>query len=213
MNNYILGIETSSDICGISLFNNKTNIDIIEKKNSRKHAEVLPNYVISILKNNQLKVNDISAVAVSIGPGSFTGLRVGLSFAKGLVYAIKCPIIPVPTILSLAYGLKDKEPNSGIIKSHGDKIFFQEFNWDSKIPSIKSKPVLGNIYDYLNKFKNGFHYNCDEFLKNTKTIYRGKPSANNVGALANIYYEDWSITKPYDLISDYIYPYNVKSNG
>lgn len=212
MDKTILAIETSSNICSTSLFKNGKNIDILENDADRKHAEVLPGYVISLLENNQLKIKNIDAIAVSIGPGSFTGLRVGLSFAKGLAYAIKCPIIPVPTILAMAYGLRYKKPLSGIIRSHGEKIFFQEFIWDKKVPTIKDKPILGNIYNYLEKVKDGFHFNCEEFLINIENIYSGKPSAKNIATLANIYFQKWNIPKPYTLTSEYIYPYIVKSN-
>jgi len=212
MDKTILAIETSSNICSTSLFKNGKNIDVLDNDADRKHAEVLPSYVISLLENNQLKIKNIDAIAVSIGPGSFTGLRVGLSFAKGLAYAIKCPIIPVPTILAMAYGLRYKKPLSGIIRSHGEKIFFQEFIWDKKVPSIKDKPILGNIYNYLEKVKDGFHFNCEEFLINIENIYSGKPSAKNIATLANIYFQKWNIPKPYTLTSEYIYPYIVKSN-
>ena len=211
MDKTILAIETSSSICSVSLFKNKKNIDVLENDTDRKHAEVLPGFVISLLENNQLKIKNIDAIAVSIGPGSFTGLRVGLSFAKGLAYAIKCPIIPVPTILAMAYGLRFKKPSSGIIKSHGEKIFFQEFIWNKQVPLIKDKPVLGNIYNYLEKIKNGFHYNCEEFLISIENIYCAKPSAKNIATLANIYFQQWNIPKPYNLTSEYIYPYIVKS--
>ncbi len=180
INKTILAIETSSSICSASLFKNGENIGVLENDTDRKHAEVLPDYVVSLLENNQLKIKNIDAIAVSIGPGSFTGLRVGLSFAKGLAYAIKCPIIPVPTILAMAYGLRFKKPLNGIIRSHGEKIFFQEFIWDKKVPSIKDKPVLGDIHNYLDKIRGGFHFNCEEFLINKENIYSVKPSAKNI---------------------------------
>ncbi len=212
MNKIILAIESSSSICSTSIFKNGKNIDFLESNADRNHAEVLPGYVKSLIENNQLKNKDIDAIAVSIGPGSFTGLRVGLSFAKGFSYAIKCPIIPVPTILAMAYGLRLKKPLSGIIRSHGEKIFFQEFIWDKQVPSIKNKPVLGNIHNYLEKVKDGFHFNCEEFLIDLENIYKAKPSAKNIATLANIYFQKWNIPKPYNLTSEYIYPYIVKSN-
>ena len=212
MNKTILAIETSSSICSASLFKNGENIGILENDTDRKHAEVLPGYVVSLLENNQLKIKNIDAIAVSIGPGSFTGLRVGLSFAKGLAYAIKCPIIPVPTILAMAYSLRSKKPLNGIIRSHGEKIFFQEFIWDKKVPSIKDKPVLGDIHNYLDKVRGGFHFNCEEFLINAGNIYSAKPSSKDIAKLANIYFEKWHVPKPYGLTSEYIYPYVIKSN-
>jgi len=210
MKKIILAIETSSNICSVSLFRDGNNIDLIENLINKKHDELLSEYTQSILKNNQLKVIDIDTISVSIGPGSFTGLRVGLSFAKGIAYAIKCSIIPVPTILSLAYSLKDKEPLNGIIHSHGNKVFFQEFNWDKGIPSIKNKPILGNINDFKDKIRYGFQYNCGKMLKNRNDVFNVKPSSINIGALSYLYYSEWNNPKPHDLISDYFYPYKIK---
>ena len=127
MNRLILSIETSSKICSVGLLSNGKNLGFIEKLDGKKHAELLPEFVEKLLKKNKVQVKSIDAIAVSIGPGSFTGLRVGLSFAKGVAYAIKCPIIPVPTILSIAYSLRKKKPTSGIIRSHGEKVFFSKF--------------------------------------------------------------------------------------
>ena len=181
MKKIILAIETSSNICGVSLFKNGKNIDVIENSINRRHDELLSDYTQSILKNNKLKVDEINTISVSIGPGSFTGLRVGLSFAKGIAYAVKCSIVPVPTILSLAYSIRDKKPLNGIMHSHANKIFFQEFNWKEGIPSIKTKPILGNINEYKNKIKNGFQYNCEKILKNRESIFSANLSSINIG--------------------------------
>jgi len=213
MGKLILGIETSSNICSVSLFNNNENIGVIEELIDRKHAEVLPDYIEILLKNSKKKIINIDAIAVSIGPGSFTGLRVGLSFAKGIAYAIKCSIIPVPSILSLAFSLKDKKPINGIIRSHGDKVFFQEFIWDKGFPRVKSKPELGNIDNYHDRIKNGFQWNCETILKNKNNIYSVVPSAKHIGSLAYVFYDDWNIPKPYNLISEYIYPFQIQSRG
>ena len=94
----IIAIETATDICGIALIKNGKCIEKVEKQIPKKHAEQLPLYyetLISPSTYNKLKIN---AVAVSIGPGSFTGLRVGLGFAKGLAYAKEKPKNPIQNI-------------------------------------------------------------------------------------------------------------------
>ena len=126
MNRLILSIETSSKICSVGLLSNGKNLGFIEELDGRKHAELLPEFVEKLLKKNKVQVKLIDAIAVSIGPGSFTGLRVGLSFAKGVAYAIKCPIIPVPTILSIAYSLRKKNQLVELL-DHMVKKFFSRF--------------------------------------------------------------------------------------
>ena len=78
----------------------------IEKKDPKKHLEMLPIYFNQL--KSQLGDKEIDVLAVSIGPGSFTGLRIGLGFAKGLALGLKIPIIPVPTLQILAFSYKKK---------------------------------------------------------------------------------------------------------
>ena len=108
---FILALETSSSICGASILLNDELLSIEEKNTSRQHAELLPDLTRASLKNINKTLDDINAIAISIGPGSFTGLRVGLGFAKGIAYAKTLPIIPVSSLLSLAYSLKRESQN------------------------------------------------------------------------------------------------------
>ena len=130
----ILAIETSSNICGISLISKGECIDIIEEESNKKHAEVLPEFYLKLKNSTGFILDDIDAIAISIGPGSFTGLRIGLSFAKGLAFSKNLPIIPISTMMSLAYSLKDNKPEGGIIYSHAKRVFYQDIKWDKKLP-------------------------------------------------------------------------------
>ena len=127
LNKYILAIETSSSICGVAVIHNKEILSIEEEDVRRKHAELLPDITKSSLNNIKLTLDDIDAIAISIGPGSFTGLRIGLGFSKGMAYAKDLPIVPVPSMLSLAYSLREHEPTQGILHSHANKVFFRLF--------------------------------------------------------------------------------------
>ncbi len=102
-NNTILAIETSSDICGISFIENGTFIDSIDEEKSKQHAEILPQLYQKLQSKTNFSLSNIDALAVSIGPGSFTGLRIGLSFTKGLAFSKNLPIIPISTMMALAF--------------------------------------------------------------------------------------------------------------
>ena len=93
-NNTILAIETSSNICGISFIENGTLIDSMDKDKSKQHAEILPKLYQELQIRTNFTLSNVDALAVSIGPGSFTGLRIGLSFTKGLAFSKNLPIIP-----------------------------------------------------------------------------------------------------------------------
>ena len=93
----ILSIESSSTICGVAVIEKGDILSLVEKSAYRKHAEILPEFIQIALEQSKKTVSDLDAIAVSIGPGSFTGLRIGLGMAKGLAYSHNLPIIPVPT--------------------------------------------------------------------------------------------------------------------
>ena len=103
----ILAVETATSVCAAALLRGGEVKSEISKITQRRHNETLPEIVDTVLSDAGSKASDIDAIAVSIGPGSFTGLRVGLSFAKGLALAVGAEIIPVATLDSLASGLLD----------------------------------------------------------------------------------------------------------
>ena len=98
----ILNIETSSTICSVCLAKDGVLLDYKEDQQGNSHARVLTAFIDELMKHNGLSLSALDAVAVSAGPGSYTGLRIGTSVAKGLCYALNKPLIAVPTLLSMA---------------------------------------------------------------------------------------------------------------
>ena len=206
---YILAIETSSSICGVAIIHNNEVLSIEEKDVKQRHAELLPGLTKASLKNIKKTLDDIDAIAVSIGPGSFTGLRIGLGFSKGIAYAKNVPIIPIPSMLSLAFSLRKYEPKQGILHSHANKIFFQTFRWENNIPFLNEEPQVGEIDDYFQVLSNGFHYNCENLLPNLKQLDLANHSSSNIGQLASIYFEDLVVYEPHSLVPSYIAPFKT----
>jgi tRNA threonylcarbamoyladenosine biosynthesis protein TsaB len=100
---YILNIETSTKNCSVTIAKNGVTVicnEIAEEGYS--HAERLHVFIEAILKEAGIAYKDLSAIAVSQGPGSYTGLRIGVSAAKGLCYALGIPLIAVDTLQILA---------------------------------------------------------------------------------------------------------------
>lgn len=111
----IINIETSSAVCSVCLASNGVVIDYREDRNKNSHARVLNLLIEDLLKSNGKTFNDVDAFAVSAGPGSYTGLRIGVSAAKGFCYALNKKLIGVPTLLSLASAIKTKQPHAQYI--------------------------------------------------------------------------------------------------
>jgi len=101
-NTTILGIETTGELCSVSLFFSEKEIFTSGIQKKHVHSEKLLELVDSVFKTASTEIKNIGAIAVSMGPGSFTGLRIGLSAAKGLATGAELPIIPVPTFDAMA---------------------------------------------------------------------------------------------------------------
>lgn len=102
----ILAIETSTRICSAAIVENGSPLAEFAVAGKNVHVERLVPMILSILENSHINFSYIDAIAVSIGPGSFTGLRIGLSTAKGIAYALDKKIVTVPTLDSIAYRLR-----------------------------------------------------------------------------------------------------------
>ena len=100
----ILNLETSTQICSVSLSEDGNVIGWKEDSEGRNHAKLLTVFIEDLLKEKGLNPEDLDAIAVSKGPGSYTGLRIGVSAAKGMAYALSIPLISVNTLKMLASG-------------------------------------------------------------------------------------------------------------
>ncbi|HPI73606.1 MAG TPA: tRNA (adenosine(37)-N6)-threonylcarbamoyltransferase complex dimerization subunit type 1 TsaB [bacterium] len=98
----ILAIETASQVCAVALAQGRELVAEYRLNLKNQHARLLAASVEKILSDCRVQLEDLQAIAVSIGPGSFTGLRIGLSFAKGLAFGRELPIVGVPTLQALA---------------------------------------------------------------------------------------------------------------
>ncbi len=104
---FIINIETSTKVCSVALSKDGGLVNIHEIKNDKYvHAEKLTLLIQKALTEAKIKFNELSAVAISSGPGSFTGLRIGVSTAKGLAYSLGIPLISIDSLTSLFHLFK-----------------------------------------------------------------------------------------------------------
>jgi len=147
--NYILNIETATKNCSVSLARNGETIlykEIAEQGYS--HAEKLHVFIEEILKESQIDIKLLKAVAVSKGPGSYTGLRIGVSTAKGLCYALGIPLIAVDTLAVLAQSVSQK---NGLIVPMIDarrmEVYSAVFDHNhQKIKDVQAEILTENSY-------------------------------------------------------------------
>lgn len=111
---YILNIDTSSDICSVSVFAEGKLINFQEIQEKNSHASQLAPITNQLLRELNIKANQLEAVAINKGPGSYTGLRIGTAFAKGLCYALNIPLIAVDCLKILAQDFLLKFPDANV---------------------------------------------------------------------------------------------------
>lgn len=110
----ILCLETSTEVCGVALSVNGNILEEREDKSGKNHALQLARFVDEVMKSSGLSFSQLDAIAVSGGPGSYTGLRIGVSTAKGLCYAAGLPLIAIATLESMAHHVISNSQNYGI---------------------------------------------------------------------------------------------------
>ena len=150
----ILNIETATKNCSVAIAKEGETIackEIAEQNFS--HAEKLHVFIEALLAENNLQFNDLSAVAVSQGPGSYTGLRIGVSSAKGFCYALNIPLIAIDTLQLLAKQIKVE---SGIIIPMIDarrmEVFTAIYDKDyNKIRATEAEIIDENSYQDINE--------------------------------------------------------------
>ena len=205
----ILAIETATPVCGIALFRQGELVEIREKTLYREHAEKLPLFFEDLREATNLKLGKLDGIAVSIGPGSFTGLRIGLSYAKGLAFSADIPLVPVSTLLAMCFGSK---PKLGIVRcllhSHKDIAYGQDFWVETSAVIPEGKPEVKTVTEHLESLPKEcdiLHFGCEEqLLELDVPILQAIPSAGHVGELACDRYDDLVKRDFYKLEPDYM---------
>ena len=111
----LLHIETATNVCSVALSCNGQLLSLRETSVKNAHSSVLTTFIEESLRSAGIKTSEIDAIAVSEGPGSYTGLRIGVASAKGLCYALDKPLIAISTLKSMAAGMLNQQlrtPNS-----------------------------------------------------------------------------------------------------
>ncbi|AUS07263.1 tRNA (adenosine(37)-N6)-threonylcarbamoyltransferase complex dimerization subunit type 1 TsaB [Tamlana carrageenivorans] len=207
-------METATTNCSVSL--SKDGKTLVLKEDNDKnysHAERLHMYIDAVLKTGNITAEDLAAISVSKGPGSYTGLRIGVSAAKGLCYALNKPLIAVPTLEALAQQVKAE---SGVIVAMLDarrmEVYSAVYDIDYNVVRETQAQILDES-SFMAYLEQGLVYFVGSGVEKTKTIIQhanarfidGKlPSANFMGEIANMKYkisdtEDVAYFEPYYL--------------
>lgn len=150
---YILGIETATSVCSVALFEKSKVLAIRELPEGNAHANMLTTLIAEVVIEGGITLPQVDAICVSMGPGSYTGLRVGISTAKGLCFALHKPLIAVNTLASMAHAFGLTSPTfNGLICPMIDarrmEVYTAIFDWSGK-PILPTEAKIINELSFL----------------------------------------------------------------
>lgn len=213
----ILSIETSTTVCSVCI--SVDGVPLVYQKMflEKSHSSLLTVIIDQLMKQVDLSMNDLDAIAVSKGPGSYTGLRIGVSTAKGLCYALDKPLIAVNTLLAMAHEINQVNHSKlllcPMIDARRMEVYTAIFNHKlNQIEATNAKVLDGDSFQGTLEqgqalfFGNG----ADKFKEfrseeaNIVLIENISPSASSIGSLAFDAYqrnefEDLAYFEPYYL--------------
>lgn len=207
-----LGIESSSRKLSVGLMKEKSFFELNSEK-INDTANSLPQLSKKIISNASLGFEDLDAICISAGPGSFTGLRVGMSYAKGIAMALDIPIIPVSTFDSLAYNNLSEELST-LIYSHGNTFYICKYNLDNGILLKSSEPksiLKENFLELSHNIVFNGPMNIFEDLKaNNLKIEFKDLSVNNIIKIAHQNFKLLKTKSLDNLVPEYVGNFEVK---
>jgi tRNA threonylcarbamoyladenosine biosynthesis protein TsaB len=211
----ILTLDTSTKNCSVALFNGNKIITLKEQNSDGySHAEQLTLFVEEVMKSANLTLKEIEAIAISKGPGSYTGLRIGTSTAKGLCYALDIPLISISTLQAMAFTMAKNHVTDlycPMIDARRMEVFSGIYDVENnEIRKIQADVVDEQTYaQFLNNevlFFGDGSIKCKEIInhKNAKFLEGVYPSAKDLGKLAyakfmNKDFEDVAYFEPFYL--------------
>ncbi len=156
---YILCIETANGVTSVAISKEGTYLAKQEIQQQNKTADSFHLLVQSLLEETKLEFSDIAAIAISSGPGSYTGLRIAVAAAKGYCFALDIPLIAVPTLQAMAFGLK-KRYNMGDI--------------DTYVPMIDARRMEVYLSFYNDKLELSRQYNSYIIDENFNLLFNSR---------------------------------------
>ena len=154
----ILGIDTSTKFLSVAIIDNKNLVGEFNEGDGLKHSSLLVPTIEKLLKKSATPLKKIDAIALSIGPGSFTGLRIGVATCKGINLALGIPIVAIPTLDAIAHNFIDEEENMlcPLIDAKKQKVYTCLYKTPDVHPRGVHRAGLKRVSEYMLLDMDGF---------------------------------------------------------
>ena len=178
----ILCLDTATDICSVALARAAKVVAYRENSDGNSHARTLLPFVEEVLNEAGVKPQDLTAVAVSMGPGSYTGLRIGTSTAKGLCYALEIPLIAVPTLQIIAAGAAANKDDSDpvlfcpMLDARRMEVFTAQYD-HNLLPLNDAEAIIVDESTFTELLENQQTIFCGNGAEKCRPLYEKKTNA------------------------------------
>lgn len=151
----ILSISTSSNIASVSISENDDCILELNIDNNKTHSETLMPLIYKLFNTSNINLSDINAIACDIGPGSFTGIRIGISSIKAIAESLSIPVIGVSSLEALAYNIQDVNYKTicSLIDARNNQVYCGIFNKDYILLEEYIADDINKVIESLNKYQ------------------------------------------------------------
>ena len=150
----VLSVDTSSSVCAVSLQENYNLIDEIDLDNGKSHSENFMPIVAEILEKNNKELKDINLIAAVVGPGSFTGIRIGIASIKALAEVYNIPVVEVTSLESLARNVEVKNVVCSLIDAKNNQVYAGIFDANYEKLEDYIADDINNVIESLKKYNN-----------------------------------------------------------
>lgn len=198
----ILALETATEVCSVAICKDGHTLSSRETNGINEHSSQLTGFIEEVIHESGIALSSCDAIAVSMGPGSYTGLRIGVSTAKGLGFALDKPVIAVPTLKGIAHKALISYPAliekdvllCPMLDARRMEVYLAIYdNMLNEIWPVEARIMDGDVFNPLINsdialFGNGAP-KCSELFNDMQNIsFLGTvyPSASSIGALAEI---------------------------
>lgn len=217
----ILAIDTSTEVSTVALIDESHLLSEIVINSNRNHSEKLMLLVDDVIKSTGYSIKDIDLFSCSVGPGSFTGLRISIATVKGLAQSLGKHVLGISTLEAIAFNIMDyNNIICPVIDAQRDQVYTSMYKWENnKLNNLTGEMVL-SIESLLNEIKqkgkkvilvgNAIHKFSTQQLKDIQglievaPVSHRMPRASSVGNLAMIKYQMGLRQSNYDLVPNYI---------
>ena len=168
----ILCIDTSSKLCSVAILEDKELIKKIELNNGLTHSESLMPNIKNVFEDTKLTINDIDLIVCDIGPGSFTGIRIGIATAKAFSDSLNIPTIGINSLECLAHNIKKSGIICSIIDCKNNNCYFALYKFENDKYVVLNSPEATSIDNLIELLKTNYSNESIYFVGDASIIYK-----------------------------------------